>query len=482
MYDMRKALVCDKNVSIVTQSKLNNFFYGDYYLAYISLLTAFFYCANLSVLGLAFFVILGCFILILFRDLTPLIPLPLFVVLAIRDLSIFNDARVFLIFIPAIFCFITHFALYPVKKIFFGKLFLPLIAVCVALFLGGLFSDEGNFQQGLPTVIMIGPIVFIAYFLFSQYIQPRDNFNVCKFMFATLVFLGVASSIELFAHRMFFSPPANFMSLGWGNVNTVSSIMLLAIPSCIYMMLYGKSPVLYVVILVLLYGTVILTHSEAVMGLSVAFAPIIAVAVITNGKLKSRKLSIFKNVIFVLVGLITIAFVIITVLGYFDDLVNILFLEMSDDSQRTDLYILAFEVFKNNPLFGVGQGFIPIENTAVNISGLITFNFHSTFIHVLATMGIFGTLVYGYYFFARYRIITKNNTPENLFAFFTFTMFEIYAAVDTGEFSLIPLMLAVTSLLAVIEFSNNNPHRQPLPLALNINFQYVLGSSYKKLQ
>ncbi len=476
---MTKANVCDKNVSILSQSKLNSFFYGDFYLAYLALFTVFFNCAKIPAIALTFFVLLACFILILFKDFTPFIPLPLFVCLALYDLTFLENPAMMMIFIPVIFSFITHFVLYPVKKLFLGKLVLPIIAVCIALALGGLFSEYmKDYTLGIATIIAIGPVILIAYLLFSQYIQPPENFNVSKYTFSTLTFLGLSSALLLIANHPL--PTQNLViNIGWINTNTPASIILLAIPACIYMTLYGKNPIPFVVILVILYYGTIVSGSEAVTGLCFIFAPIIAITVLLNGKLKSKKLAIFKTVVFILAILLVIAFAVATSLGYLDDLLDILFSELSNDSNRTALYQNAVDLFLKYPIFGVGQGYRP-ENPTINVSPLVTYNFHSTLFHVLATMGIFGVIVYIYYFAKRYQIIVEKNHPENIFAFFAFTMFELYAFVDTGEFNTIPPMLIVTALLAVIEFSNNNPHRRPLPLALSMNFDNVFNSSLKK--
>lgn len=481
MLIMSTNLIRDRNF-LIGALKKNSFFYSDCYIAAISLFTALFHCANASLLGLCSFAALACFLLVAYRDLTPFIPLPLFVVLIFRNFYIFDNTYTFIIFVPVAICLVLHFVLYPIKKLFLGKLFVPLLAVIVVLFTGGLFSEYSvYFMRGLVTVATLGPVIFFAYFLFSNYICPPKDVNLSKYIFTVLTFIGITCFIEVSVNNYIHVPNGGVrMTLGWGNINSAAAMMLLSIPSCVYLLLYTKNTVRNLLFLVALYATVFMSRSDGVGGISLVFIPIIIISTMTAGSLKINKYEIFKKVVFFLLCILIIAVISIVAFGKHVELLEMLWLKLSDDSERSKLYREAFLLFKKYPIFGVGQGYIP-ENSSLILSSVVTYNFHSTFFHVAATMGCFGLIVYLYYFINRYKIITERNNPANLFVYFAFTMFEIYAAVDTGEFSVIPLMLCVTLMLTTLEHINIHPTSEPLPLALHLNFTGFIPSSLKKI-
>lgn len=473
---MNGSTMADGRFSAQILQKLNAFFYGDYYLAYLALFTALFHCANIPLTGLIFFVALSCFLLILQRDLTPFVPVTLYAVLILNDFSIFLHRATFLIFIPMAVCLILHFILYPIKKLRGGKLLLPLVLFMLALFAGGAFSEYFKYYlRGLVTTATLGPVILFAYFFFSQYVDPPEGVDLPKYTFTIFAFIGVTCFIEVFEHCYVIVPAGGkWETLGWGNINAAAALMLLAVPSSAYLLFYTKNFLRNLILLVISYATVFMTSSDGVGGVVLVFIPIILVSTITGGKLKLNKYEIFKRVTFVFACLAIIAVISIVAFGKQGELLELLWLKLADDSNRSNIYAAAFELFKKYPVFGIGQGYVP-ENNSLPLSGVVTYNFHSSFIHVATTMGVVGLAVYIYYFIVRYKIITERNVPFNLFVFFAFTMFEIYAAVDTGEFCVIPLMLCVTSLLTITEYVNSHPSAQPLPLALKTNLPKIFS-------
>ena len=166
---MKCQIVAEPTRLFKAGEQLKSLFYSKFYLAYLALFTVLFYCTNTPVLGLSFFALLACVTLLLYRDLTPFMPLHLFVVLIFRDFSAFDNLWVFLIFVPVAICLIAHFFIYPIKKVFIGKLFFPIIFVSIALLLGGLFSPYyKDFARGLITTLTVGPLILFAYFLLHR--------------------------------------------------------------------------------------------------------------------------------------------------------------------------------------------------------------------------------------------------------------------------------------------------------------------------
>ena len=143
----------------------------------------------------------------------------------------------------------------------------------------------------------------------------------------------------------------------------------------------------------------------------------------------------------------------------------------SGDSGRTNLYSDAWRIFNEHPVFGAGFGYFnDFVYSPASSSQLRLFNFHSTLFQVIGSMGLFGLIVYVYYFWARISVFTKYNNTFNLFAFFAFLLYSSYGFIDTVEFSTIPGVLAVTMITLMTEFSNTQEKPFKSPLVNVVNF------------
>ena len=135
------------------------------------------------------------------------------------------------------------------------------------------------------------------------------------------------------------------------------------------------------------------------------------------------------------------------------------------DNGRLPLYKESLFLFAKYPIFGAGAGYINYDTELIT-NGIRIYNFHSTFFHVIATMGIIGFFAYLYYFVERFKILMARYNAFTFFMLTAFIMFECYGMVDTCEFNAIPLMCAVTVMLVVVEINKGNDC-SPLPLAYN---------------
>ena len=82
--------------------------------------------------------------------------------------------------------------------------------------------------------------------------------------------------------------------------------------------------------------------------------------------------------------------------------------------------------------------------------------FHSTVLHIMATMGIVGMLAYLWYYIAKYKIVFTN-IKTSIFAqliLFGLIGFEGYSMMDTGTFIPYPIMTMVMLIISYIEREN----------------------------
>lgn len=441
--------------------KLKPFFYGKYYPAVVALVTAILYYANLPLLGLGFFAFFATVQLVFFRDLTAFMPLPIFAVLVLRDFTVFNSIAPFIVLLFPFLALVAHFIIYPIKKVYLGKVFFSFIAITIALLLGGICSPHNQrYVNGLVTSLTVGPLLMFAYFLFANYFCPPDDFDAGEYFCFMLLCLGVTLFFETFVPTV-----REVTSFGWGSTNTSATLLLLSIPAGWYLVLYKKNFILNFPLLLLQYVALVLANSDACIGIAFVITPIFLLVALTICKVPKNK----KLILYTLITLVAIALIVCGCMLAFLDEVRTLIIErlslMLDDGGRSKMYKTAVEEFLHYPLFGVGQGYTNDE-FRLTLTGVVTFNFHSTFFHVLATMGSVGLIAYTYYYISRIKVFTACNTPFGKFAFIMFVMLQSYGAVDTSEFNVVPIMMTLTLFMVVVEMTAKK-QKTILPLRNN---------------
>ncbi len=436
------------NFLLSVGEKIKPFFYGKCYIAIVALITAFFYCTNMPLLGLSVFSFFATIHLLFFRDLSCFIPLPIFAVLLLKDFTVFDSFAPFIVlFIPFV-ALVSHFILYPIKKVFVGKALIPFLCITVALLLGGIFSPyRDNYAYGLVTVLTVGPVLWFAYFLFTQYFSPPKDVDIKENVCYMFLFLGVTLMFEMLEPNVLEK-----FHFGWGSTNACASLLLLSIPAGWFLVFYRKRIYITLPLLLVQYVGIVLSKSDACLGISFAMTPVIFFTVLMLGK-PSKQKTLLLNVILLTLGACLVVFFVALLFSLeLRDFTQELLLKALNENGRSGFYKLAMSLFADHPLFGIGQGFID-TSFELRLSGVVTFNFHSTLFHVLATMGIVGIIAYTYYFYQRTRIFLSNRSSFNMLCFYSFIMLESYGMVDACEFNVVPIMMALTLLIVAVEMT-----------------------------
>jgi O-antigen ligase len=159
----------------------------------------------------------------------------------------------------------------------------------------------------------------------------------------------------------------------------------------------------------------------------------------------------FTRTTFIALAIIIIALIILVSSYTYENILLELKMFFSASS-RIELYEEAIDLFAKYPIFGVGLGYM--GEAIIETSGLVLYNFHSVILHVMATMGVFGIIVYLIYYIVRFKILMHSGSTSSLFLTIAFIMFECYALIDTAEFNAIPLMTTLTVMITVVECAN----------------------------
>jgi hypothetical protein len=447
---------------IFNKARLQSFFYGPFYPIYVALFTALFFVAKIPLLGLFTFATTALIVFLRFRDATPIIPLLLFVVLIFRDFDVMSGPWGYVALSPAIIGFIAKFFVHPIKSFKMGKLFFPLLLVCYALFLGGFFCPLGNYASGISVMITVGPTMLVIYLFFSNYICPPDNFKTKKFMCYILVIMGLTVALQFIIYRLHIDilkdNEFKTASIGWCNINGAGTLFLLAIPCCWYLMSKVKNTALFASLLLPLYVGTILSNSAGITFFSFIFTPVLAF--FCYKKMAVSHHQVFVKTTLIVIAVIVVSLIVLVSIYTYDNILLELGFFFSTSS-RLDLYEEAVDLFAKHPIFGVGLGYV--GNAKLEHTGLNLYNFHSVILHVMTTMGVFGTIAYIIYYITRFKILMHSGSTSSLFLTIAFIMFECYALIDTAEFNAIPLMTTLTVMITVVECTNNKGNANALP-------------------
>ncbi len=441
--------------------KVSHYFYGKFFPVQIALLVTLCYIADVAIVGLFIVSILASFIFIFYKDVSPIIPLLLMVVMLCRDYSIFNDVKPYVTLIPAGAAFIARLFLYPIKWRKPNAFVLSLVFVSLAFAFAGITRADYDFMFGIAYFISLGPTMIVIYLFFSYNFYPRKDFCLKKYLCYSLMAAGLAMAVEIIYVR-YVIQPEEWTELGWINVNGCAAFLLLSIPACYYLIVKSRKISALLVCLLSLYAGLLVSGSDAALGIALVFSPFLILFTYRNLYRTKRKVFAY-SVALILITIGSAIIVLVSIYGY-DGMLELLQIDPSA-SGRNDIYLKAIELFRESPIFGYGFQYNPEgrENSAIGL-----YNFHSTLFHVMATMGIFGLVAYAFYFVVRFIILMRSYSPFTMTMLTAFIMYECYAMVDTGEFNAIPLMSAITVMIAVVEWATKKDNAtSALPLTTN---------------
>ncbi len=443
---------------------LDGFFYGYTYPIFLSLVAMISFCFNVGLLGFTIFAVLASINLLLYKDLTPFIsPVCLFL-FCFNDLNVINCLYFYLLCGFLAICLIAHFFIHK-TEFYIGNLVLPLILFSITLFTGGLLSDYvSDYLGGFAVIISTGPVILLEYLVFSNYILPPKNFDIKKYVCVVLIFAGITASITMFYLRSitntFFK--GGLLDLKWGTSNTVAALLLLTTPCIYYLLTKAKNFLPYLALIVFFFIMLVVSDSDGCLGIFLFFTPFLMLTSIyfMNKQIRRKfMITIFSCGILALLAVL-----------YLIKNKDISTLLNTGDSGRWYLYKQAISVFKDYPIFGAGLGYYDHSKYYPSLEIFRQFNFHSSFLHIMATTGTFGLLSYVYYLISRVRCL-KGKSAFNFYALSSFLCFQGYALIDVSEFCLFPLLGCITILIAVSEYLNGTYKKSDM-LKENFSIKY----------
>ena len=437
----------------IVQSSIRNFAYTDYYIIAVLIVVCVAWATKCAPFGFIALISLSCVMLIFLDDILPLTVNIFGAVLMIYS----NSLDEFLYLWPIFIVLGLSIAVFIVRnirhKFSFGKMFFPQLAVCLALLLGGLGTITAeNYLRALPTILFLGFGVLAIYVLYNLFLKRTNSFDVFLYFSRTLMYIGLAVCFELLVTIIRSGLPTSLWntgnwSVGWGNRNNIATYLILTAAMTFYLSTRYKHGWIYLAIGLIQYICIIFTFSRG----GILFGGLSGICALGASIAKA----IDKKRQLIAIGSVT-AVLLIAYFCLFDK-ANSMFVSLlsrgTSLSGRDLLYAEAWELFKNNPLLGVGVGYTGNGPGAINVMQI--YWFHSTFFETIATMGMIGFLLYCYYYGKRIYLLFKGGITKkfNLFVLIAWIGFEGYSMIDTGTMVPYPNMMLIIVMCLLLELS-----------------------------
>ncbi len=316
---------------------------------------------------------------------------------------------------------------------------------------GGITIHRDNWVP--PVVICVLFVLFAFGYLFFSATTPNSKTTseyIAMIMF-TVGILLITQTIVVFARigdaeAVVTAISQKALDYGWGGCNQIAPAICVAIPISIYYLSKAKKlSFIFGIIATIEYLIILISGSRGVIlvGAVVLVGTLIYYIIMTPSRLYTG------------IGYITIFVVFGIFLAAFHDKITLLFGHLinsgvEDNGRIDELWIPGLNLFKDNPVFGVGLDYRLGELKGNSYS---PYWYHSTPVQILACFGIFGLLTYATLYYWRYKTFFISIKSPLIFAILcACIIYDGYSWVDTGFFPPNSFIILLIMTLAADKF------------------------------
>lgn len=414
-------------------NKINRYLESGWYVFTVSAVCVVFWCLGkyadytdrnaalaFTYAGVSVVIAMGCAVLLLRRDLTPVIAN---VLLVSYSNSVYNVGKGFvtvaIVLVPVIaVCVGLHVWLWYFRnkpeggfRFTFGKLKWSWVAVLAVTALAGLGCSLYDFKHTPLILLMSAGMLALYLFVLNFTTGSRD------FVMWTLFAVGAAVSVELLFYYAvdggdFFDKLVDrrYSALGWSkSVNAVCTVLFIGVPPALYLAVKSRLSPLFVAgaALMVLNGFFTLSRGNLLTG-AIVFLPL-AVYALLRAEYRGRTMA----AAFLSLSVVAILF------GVFYDDLNGAFSRLfhfGNGSGRLPIWERAAEYFRKYPVFGTG--YIGSNGEVLDAPGLTgnIYKVHNNFLQILMCTGVVGFLGVVFHY------------GQKLWLFRSLSLFKVFAA------------------------------------------------------
>ncbi len=440
-----------------------------YFIAFTAVFTLLCYYVGWDIVIIWYMALCGAAVLLLLKDVTPLITIFLFMNIMISvqhsptnmggqipDEYFFQTAIVAQIGVAiGLFAAAGVFRLVMCIKNRTLKITPTFIGLCMfaaAMLLNGITSE--NYE---PMNALYG--FFMAFMFLGVFCIVGGNVTVCKdtflyiawaFMaltFCLIIELGVA---YLTYDNLWVNGGLNREALhfGWGMYNTMGMLFTIAVPSAAYLAYRYRHGYFFTFYMIALTGAAYATMSRQAILCCSVITLICAVLILIKGRHRLINGIIFICAI-VVGGIVAFIF-----RGIVEEVIDMLLKNFMSGSGRDHLYEIGMDAFNSSPIFGTGF-YHDLDNDPGFIGlSIMPDMYHNTIVELLAVGGIVAFVTYVIH--RAHTIISyiKNPTADRTYIAVTIFALLILSLLDNHIFYILPTL--VYSTLAAMLIGSEN--------------------------
>ncbi len=347
---------------------------------------------------------------------------------------------------------IIHMIIYPPKFIK-GRFFYPTLAIAISITLGGLFSPYflDSFKgASLYYLSFLGFGMVMIYVFVENYLPNRKD----AVLYFSKMMLGVGIMGILMVSSYYYYNWDDIVNNGglgryfqWRN--NLSNNLLLSMPFAFYLAYKNKYVHFYYLIGVLQFVALVMSFSRG----GIIFGTLVFPFLVTTMFILKPK----KSLGFITILVLVFGAVYFMAEEYFDGFMTVINdirerVQISPDEARANMLRMAWENFKNYPVFGTGFGFSTAPH--YNPQPMAMYWYHTTIGQIVGSLGLMGIIAYTYQMMLRGYTLIEKRTVFNLFVAFSIMGFAGYSMVNVGYFIPLPMVAVVIQIFILAERNN----------------------------
>ncbi|MFA5765375.1 MAG: O-antigen ligase family protein [Bacilli bacterium] len=340
--------------------------------------------------------------------------------------------------------FIVHLIIYR-EKFNFGRFFMGLAILCLALMLGGMATKAEYFfkQLGFVALCALGLLFFYTFFATTTKIKFVDLARIVTYL-GVFILLQVIT-YYLTQENILDSLLAKEVAVGWGVTNNIGLILLFTFPFSFYLAITNKGikTSLYTFLSFCQMITIVFTYSRgSIIAMILGLIFLLPVS-IKYAQDRWTFLSTFN--ILLLVVVFAMVYSGYQYPEYFHRFYEyVLKIDLDSINGRIPIYQDIIDTFKQRPVFGYGM-FAPFSAG----SNIYTWG-HSTVLHTLYTAGAFGAGALLFHLGQKYYVLLHQINIQKIIVAFSFSISGLYGLFDVSYYFM-NYMIILIVVLATME-------------------------------
>lgn len=433
--------------------RVRKFVLDDKFMLILFALAAVVTVFHIEAIGVALFILIVSFILVVSDDLLAT-TLP-FLLISETLIKCYGSYAYFIkivwVAVPLVAALIFHFVHYrqPIKT---GKLFTPIVMVSLAVTLGGLgFISAKEFFSlvSFYYVFGLGFGMLLIYIMLNSCLRtPREYSlkgkftNIMIYMGLFAVFMLLEYYIENASQAIMYK---SILYIQWRN--NISTFLMFAMPFAAFKAVKKPS---YIFLSLIFYVSILLTGSRG--GMLFGFIELMmSLSILINIDKRHRWtfIAIGGGIVF------AIALFMQDFFGFFGATFDRLIGGLSGDDKevRLQLFQRAFQDFYDHPVFGTGLAYMGNRDVHPSAEFALCW-YHCEPLQIMASLGLVGVAAYSVQFISRIILFIKKRTVFNVTVLVAYLGIEMMSLVNPGIFCPVPYLFLVTMFLSIVEYVN----------------------------